>query len=500
MYDDTIVECLKNGSTVETNCGLKLSLGEIINRSGFKLDEDDDPESSYGFHVDTIEYLQDLDKYDKKKVLAESKNILENQMSLVEGLDQEIIDLYAQQLVDLEEFPNANFFNRESEVTLQVKALSEKGRWFNLGAELTIDIEDLFDVNENVLTSRYIKGKSVLEALMEYYQVEREFLYSKMIDGKINYFCRDQKVMIKSPMLKAGVEVDGVRLHPTAAPFFYSYDPETKETVEKATFFMDQNEIDFCWFNEEGIAKTLYYIVPTTDDESNGDAAILEFNNGIQYGQNIANQAMMSDECTDSIIRAEKDEIRKLELEAKKARRNALTRKDVKAIKDEALLASSIGTIAKSLIEKSKQAKTTREKIAILNEISDNSSKAVEILDAVRAYKRIYGGELAFTYWDAINKIAKQNKEQEFSKLVEGLEHVVKNIGFINEAITKARVTGLDDQAVGRILNIFTDQELVEIREMSYKHGKARKDCWINDPKVSNALTLRYSKIKNVLV
>lgn len=489
-YDDSLMECLKNGVAVEINCELKASLGDIIDRSGFLDSEDDDTDNNaYGIHVDTIEYLENLDKYEKKKVLAKSKNILETQYDLVKGLDQEIIDLYAEQLVDLEDFPNVNLYSRDTSVTLQVQRLSQKGYWYNIGEKLMVDIEDLFSINQSTFSSNMIRGKTALECLMEQHEVEKEFLYSKVVNGKVEYHCIDQRVVIKSPMLKAGVEVDGQRLHSTVAPFWYSYDKDTKTVVQKPTFFMDQNHEEFHWFNEDGVMKTLFVIVPTMDDESNGSAARLEFNNEIQYGKNIANTAMMSDEMTDAIIAASKREEVIIESEGRKARRNALTNNDIKAIKDESIIASAIGILAKSLIEEAIEAKTPRQKVNVLNKINSNADKAEEILNAVRILKKVQGIELPYTCWQTLNKIAKQNKENKFSELVSGLEHAVENIKNLNNGTLS--------------LESLDDEDIIDIREASLKHGRVngkKTDCWINNPEISNAIKFRYAKIKGITV
>jgi hypothetical protein len=481
-YDSELTECLKNSEAIEARCGVKTSFGELLSRSGylaeFATSQEDDSISEYGTHVDTIEYLQNLDGYEKKKVLAKSKNILETQLHLVEGLDQEIIDLYAEQLVDLEEFPfsYSGSGNVSSDITLQVRRLSKAGRWYNVGDKLIVDVEDLFDINQNVFTTRYINGKSAIELLMDLHGVSREHTY--FVDGK--KVSQEQMVVIGGEAFSAGVEIDGVRLHSTVTPFRYSYNSQDKKVVYSPTYFMDQNVVEFSSPNEEGDYRTLFAVIPSTDDESNGDAAVLEFNNGIQYGKNIANQAMMSDETTDAIIATDKSEASRADMEGKKARRSSLTKIDIAKINDESLLASEIGVIAKELI-------TIADFNLFTKELESNKDRAEEILKAVEAHKRVFGKALKYNAWKHLSGIAKDQKDQKFSELVE--PHIVENIANINNG----------SLSVDRLDN----EDVVEIREASLKYGRIdgkRTACWIANKDVSNAIKTRYAQIKNVLV
>ena len=479
-YDPDLKDCLKNTEAIEARCGVKTSFGELLSKSGylkeFATSEEDGSISEYGTHVDTIEYLQNLDGYEKKKVLAKSKNILETQLHLVEGLDQEIIDLYAEQLVDLEESPFVYSNSSSSDITLQVRRLSKAGRWYNVGDKLVIDVEDLFDINQNVFTTRYVNGKSAIELLMDLHGVAREHTY--FVDGK--KVSQEQMVVIGGQIFSAGVEIDGVRLHSTVAPFRYSYDSEAKEVIYSPTFFMEQNVVEFSFPNEEGNYRTLFSVIPSTDDESNGDAAVLEFNNGIQYGKNIANQAMMSDETTDAIIATDKSEASRADMEGRKARRNSLTKIDIAKINDESLLASDIGVITKELI-------AIVDFNLFTKELESNKDRAKEILKATEAHKRVFGKALKYPAWKHLSDMAKEQKDQEFSELVES--HIVENIANINNG----------SLSVDRLGN----EDVVEIREASLKYGRIdgkRTACWIQKAEVSNAIKQRYAQIKSVKV
>lgn len=485
-------ECLQNKEAIESNCGVSSSFGQMISRaaynSEFMVDEEEESYiQEYCTHVDTIEYLQNMNEYERKEVLAKSLNILENERDFVKDLDQEIIDLYAEQKVDAESCSSLRSQTVSSDVTLQVQRLSTKGNWYNIGDKLVLDVEDLFDINQNVFNTKLVNGVSVIEAIMKLHGVERSHCYSKFTGDEDEIkVSQEQRVLIRGQLLRAGVEIDGVRLHSTVSPFKYSCDEQG--VFEKPTYYMDQNVVEFCDVNEKGEYASLFAVIPTTDDESNGDAAILEFNNEIQYGKNIANTAMMSDEMTDSIMEINSREEARAQSEGVRARRNALTNKDVRKVRDEALLASSVGTIAKSLISKSSQSKTSRKaEIEFSDELNANSDRAEEILAAVEAYKRLFGKALQYNDWKRLSALAEAQKNKKFAELVES--HILENIANLNSG--DISVSDLDDES------------LIEIREASLKHGRVdgkRTACWIQNVEVSNAIKLRYATIKNLAV
>jgi hypothetical protein len=485
-------ECLLNKEAIESNCGITSSFGQMISKaaynSEFMVDEEEESYiEEYCTHVDTIEYLQNMDQYERKEVLAKSLNILEKERALVEGLDQEIIDLYAEQKLDLEKSPFYKSNNVSSDISLQVQRLSNKGHWYSIGEAITLDVEDIFDINQNVFTTKMVAGVSVIEALMKLHNVERSHFYSNVnSDGEIQKVYQEQRVLVRGQLLKAGVEIDGVRLHSTVAPFRYSCNEDG--VLEKPTYYMDQNVVEFCDVNDNGDYRSLFAVIPATDDESNGDAAILEFNNEIQYGKNIANQAMMSDESTDAIIEINNREEARAQAEGSSARRNALTNKDVRAIKDSALMASSIGTIAKFLVTKSCEAKFSRKaEIEFIDELNANLGKVEEILSAIEAHKRLFGKGLEYKDWKRLDSIVKVQKNKKFAELVES--HIIENIANLNKG--HISVSDLDDET------------LIEIREASVKYGRfegKRTACWISDADVSNTIKLRYASIKNLAV
>lgn len=460
--------------------------GSVSSRAYLSLDWEDDEGSSYfeGYSVNTVEYLEGKDELEKKEVAIRAANVIETEGSFAEELSPEVLDIYAQQILCVEQFPNAlRARETSSTLTLVLQRQSLAGRWYNFGDKLYLDFDDIF---EEVSDRRYMvkmisESESVLDKLLALHEIKETNYYSYVNDkGELICINQKQRVAMFCQSFKAGILINNVRLEATVAPFSYSYDKKTKKVEKSPTFFSEQNV--------EESAIPFFAIVPHFADESNGDAADASFNDGIMYGETVVTQSMMTDDIQDYCIAFESSEERALELIGKQAKRATMNKKDIQVAKDEHFLATEkIGLFVKELAELSHQAKLDREAEIKLDQMLNSCEFAPEeILDAAQVLRRVTGNGLEYSTWKKVDKMHTVRKNREFIKQADGAvdEYTKFIIGQLNAGLKK--VEELDDQTV------------VKVREASVQFGKKLPGFWIANKEVSNYIKFRAAKAQGI--
>ena len=473
----------------EFNFGITTNWGVLRSRAHYfdeySVEEDEQESYDMGASVNTLEYLEGLADVQKKEVAIKAQNILETESSFVADLPAEVVDLYAQQKVDVESDPNAYSHKEpDTKIVMTLQRKSKKGNWYTVTNKqkvpeftLEMDIEDIFDIQERSMTLKCVNDKSMVELILEHYDIDKEFYYSYVDgNGELIYSSQEQRLLMKSSAFKAGFVVEGFRLESTVAPFYYSIDEETGNVVRSATFYSYDNVVEPCDF---------VAIIPSSDDESNGDAGDALFSDGIMYGQTEVTQAMMSDDMADNAVSANKKEEARIAYEGKKARRASLNNRDIKEVYDQELLKSDMGRLVAELVDLSYKVKTSRKaEIEFTIKLAEHNSNAEEVMKVLEAYKRIHGKGFEYSCWKKLDLMVKGQKNKKFAEMVEA--HIVKNIASINDGTLS--VDRLDDQAI------------IEIREASVNFGRKLKSCWIKDASVSNKIKQKYATIKGIKV
>lgn len=456
---------------------------------------------------------------------------------------------YAEQRVCVEEAPNA-FSKKEqpTTVTLLLKRLSTKGNWYTLTDEesedykpvfeITMNVHDIFDVDGNVLTLKKVpaevktgrKGKnarrhgkmiSIIEAIMKKNFIELEHVYYYVDqDGKMVFVRQPQALQIKGGFFKAGMVVEGVRLQSTVAPFFKTVESATKlakaetdivrkvprlvkdkivmveevipaGTEYRLTKVLSPEVVEdlsyFGWDNVTEINPHLL-IIPSSVDESNGDAGDTEFNDGILCGTNEATQAMMSDDLAEEAIREKAKEEARQKKEGNKVRRQLLGKKAVKENKDQSVLNTEIGRFVTELAPLTYVAlKNRKVEIEVMMKLNNYADKMEEVKAACEALLRSTGKGVELSVFKTIERMINIQKNKKFAAMVDS--HILENIANINNG-------SLDIKDID-------DDSLIEIRETSVKHGwdkEAKKPtaAWIADANKSNEIKARYNAIKGL--
>lgn len=450
------------------------------------LDWEDDEGSSYfeGYSVNTVEYLEGKTELEKKEVAIRAANVIKTEGAFAAEMSPEVLDLYAQQILCVEQFPNGLRAKEVSTtVTLVLQRQSLAGRWYNFGDKLRLDFDDIF---EEVSDRRYMvkmisESESVLDKLLALYEIKQTNYYSYVNnEGELVCVNQKQRVAMFSQSFKAGIFINNVRLEATVAPFSYSYNEKTKEVEKKPTFFTEQNM--------EDSAISFFAIAPHFADESNGDAADASFNDGIMYGETVVTQSMMTDDIQDQCIAFEVAQEKALEVIGKQAKRAVMNKKDIQVAKDEHFLATEkIGLFIKELAELSHQAKLDREAEIKLDQMLNSCEFAPEeILNAAQVLRRVTGNGLEYSTWRKVDKMHTARKTREFVKQANDAvdEYTKFIIGQINAGFKK--VEELDDDTV------------VKVREASVQFGKKLPGFWIVNKEVSNYIKSRAAQAKGV--
>lgn len=493
-------------------------------------------EEEFGAEAHTEEFLASLAETQKKEVAIKSMVILKTESANVKGLDAEVVNLYAEQKVCVEDAPNA-FSNKENEetVVLTLKRLTKNGYWKTVVKDsdesmvefqLAVNAHDIFDVNDNHVTIKKYGNKTAIEMIMAKYDLDDEYLYSYVDrqSGEMVFKQQRQVLQAKGNFFKAGMVVEGIRLESTVAPHYntvtFLRDKAVAEAdvveqrprlvinangtssikmmdvvvIAKGDNYIAKSEPEvegklgyYGWDNIVEVASNLV-LIPSSVDESNGDAADSEFNEGIMYGTSEATQAMMSDDLTDAAILEMKKEESRSNREAKRVRRKMLTNKEVKNSKDLAILNSAIGEVVKELSDLSYKAVKSRKAVLECHKILAAQSDLEVLKDACEAHKRMFGKCLESDMWKTLNSMIDIQKNKKFAESVES--YILENIANINNG--SLDIADIDDEM------------LVEIRLASMKHGwdkQAKKPtaAWIQDPTKSNAIKARFDSIKGLV-
>ena len=484
-------ECLSNRNAVEDSCGLTTSFDSLTSRAHYFADfscesEDGEGMEEYGAEAHTADYLASVDEEKKMEALIKAKIILKEEEELVANLSEDVVISYAEQKVCVEDAPNAFSYGEQNEtVTLLLKRLSNKGHWYTLTKdqdeyapefEIKMNVHDIFDVNGNSLTLKMYGNKTSLEMIFAKYDLDDEYLYSYVDQksGEMVFKSQAQAFQIKGSFFKAGMTVEGKRLEATVHHFLNAVD-DNGEVFQCLSYYGHQNLTE---------CGRHLLIIPSTVDESNGDAAESDFNEGIMYGTSQATRAMMSDDLTDDAIREIKKEEARQKREGKRMRRAMLTKRDVKVSKDQILLNSALGSVVKELSELSYKAIKSRKAELDAHKILAGQSDLEKLKDVCEAYKRINGKCLDNKMWKTLSSMITIQKNKKFAESVES--HILENIANINNG--SLDIADIDDET------------LVEIRLASMNHGwdkEAKKPtlAWIHGAEKSNAIKARYQAI-----
>jgi hypothetical protein len=487
------------------NYGLTSSFGIVTTRSVFMADystSDEDGISEDGAEIHTEEYLA---KTSQREAKASRDNMIRAERTLIEldknfaNLDPEIVMLLADQLTDINEAPNDFSIggNGDTSVSITVQRKTLSGQWSNVmdkvwndraerydkvKAEYFFDISDLFNLNDQgepttFKVSNTSGDELVLAFMADFgYSTVHNYNYVDTQTKEMVFKSQDQRFLLKSVSLKAGVIIENERLESTVAPFFNKYDTKAKEVYEELSYYGYDNLVDF----SNGIV-----LMVSTEDESHGDAANKDYNYGIQVGKAIATKAMETDDMAIQHINAMRQENARLDAITLKTRKESFNKKAIKLSDNKAVLETDLGKVVSKMAPLTyaalKNAKLQNEIFEELKAYKDNAS---ELLKAVEAYKSLNGKGFAYPSWKCLDAMVKVSKDKAFADMVE--EHILTNIDSINKGLLK--VDDLDNES------------LIEIREASVAHGRKNKACWIKDVNVSNAIKLKYAHVKGVKV
>lgn len=474
---------LKSESS-EFNFGLTSSFGVLTSRAHFFAEysctDEDDNQVDNGAQSHTAAFMEsEENKTPDTIAYKKALRLLADNKVSIEGLNPEVIKLLAEQLTDLDDAPNATSYSAETSVRVNVQRKSANGNWFNVTdkqknkIEFTLDIADVFELNEQdePIAFKVVSGEL---AIVEFMRLNRHlpvhnYSYVDQESGELVFKAQEQRFMVQSQMLTAGMTINGTRLESTVAPFFSKYDLEAKEIYFGISYYGYDNVVDF------GAVA----IIPSSKDESNGDAANKDYDDGILTGTSQATQAMMSDDMADDHIAFEKNEEAKAVKEGKRARSASFNKKDTKLVLAEALLKSEMGAFVTAMVPRTYAAqKDAALQNAIYSELKA-CSDVTELLKVVEAYREVHGKGFAYASWKALDSMVTVAKNKAFADMVD--EHILINITNLNKGLLL--VDDLDDAS------------LIEIRETSVKFGRKNKACWIVDANVSNAIKLKYARV-----
>lgn len=444
-----------NSNDQEFNFGVSSNFGLVTSRSAFMSDFssfDDEQITEDGASVDTEEYLVNEAARLKKSIAIESikaKRILIEAKVSPDDMSSDLINAVASQIVCLDESPNSNGGDglHDTSVIVTVQRLTQNGNWKNVSGNFFFDISDLFDLDNNgvpcnfsVVDSEGSTEEKVIVA-MKYYGFSTVYNYSYVDQdsGEMVFKSQDQRFVVKSKLLKAGVTIADQRLEATVAPFFSKYDLLTEEVYSDISYYGYDNVVDF----NNGVV-----IIPSSQDESNGDAANADFDNGILTGTCIATTSMMSDEMTDATIALNRSEEARLNAITIATRRESFNKKDIKALNDQELMNSVLGNVVRELAPVTWSAmKDAKLQSAVNAKLQEYSSQAAELMQVVEAFKRVDGKCFAYTSWSNLNALVKNNANQKFKSQVRA--EILVDIANLNKGLLK--VSDIDAEVVAEI-------------------------------------------------
>lgn len=537
---------VQNNNGLTTNFGIVTTRAIFATDYSWVGDDEENDFGEQEFSVDRAEYLEKQEKRQAKierndlikakRVLAEQA-IEANQNISISKLNPEIIRLMASQIIDAESSPKAyGNLGGDDKITVSVQRLSNKGMWFNLMHEeinpvtkkpekvkstLEFDLDMIFNLDDygQPFSLKRKSGKDVLSEMMRQsgFPLVHSYSYYDEKSGELVFKAQQQRYILTGVPLRAGVTIEGKRLESTPSPtfasivqpkkFFYKkikgikqlvkcivvvtdgvteYVPFTKHTMEVTSknpaFFNYDNMVSLRMDNNSG--ADVIIVIPSTEDESHGDAGNKEFDRGIQTGTSVATPAMMSDEMTDDVISMNESEEDYLDYITMKERRYAKFAKD----SFEYIATTDLGKRVLHLIPLTHQALDDAFlQMDIFEEIKTWTNDANDILKFLTYIRETEGTGFAYPSWKALSSLTKDmekvkakaeedKRNKEFADSVD--ESIIANIANINAGYLK--VEGLSDESI------------VAIREASLKYGKHNKACWIDNKDVSNKLKELY--------
>lgn len=388
-----------------------------------------------------------------------------------------------------------------------------------------IRVDESLNKDTGEKTRSLVYGKEVLYDIMRQsgFPLVHSYNYVDEKTGELTFKSQQQRYILKGVALRAGVTIEGKRLESTPSPTFASivkpkklfykklkgnklpvkciaittdgvteYVPFNKHTMEVTSsnpaFFNYDNTVALRSHEKSDV--DIVIVIPSTEDETHGDAGDKLFDKGIQTGTCVATPAMMSDDMTKQVIEENESERLYLQYIKVKERRYANFAKDTY----EYMAGTELGQRVLAMIPLTYQAEEDAFLQAdIFTEIKTWSDDAEDILKFLTAVRENEGTAFAYPSWKALNSIAKDKKQTKESKEIEAKNrkfakgvsaHIIANIAKINNGTVT--IDRLDDE------------EVMAIREASLNFGKFNKACWITDKNVSNALKDRYALITKI--
>lgn len=541
---------VQNNNGLTTNFGIVTTRAIFATDYSWVGDDEEKDFGEQEFSVDRAEYLEKQEKRQAKierndlikaqRVLAEQA-IEANQNISISKLNPEIIRLMASQIIDAESSPKGyGNLGCDDTITVSVQRLSNKGMWFNLMHEeinpvtkkpekvkstLEFDLDMIFNINDHgePFSLKRKSGKDVLSEMMRQsgFPLVHSYSYYDEKSGELVFKAQQQRYILTGVPLRAGVTIEGKRLESTPSPtfasivqpkkFFYKkikgikqlvkciavvtdgiteYVPLSKHTMEVTSknpaFFNYDNMVSLRMDNNSG--ADVIIVIPSTEDESHGDAGNKEFDRGILTGNSVATPAMMSDEMTDDVISMNESEEDYLDYITTKERRYAKFAKD----SFEYMATTDLGKRVLHLIPLTHQALDDAFlQMDIFEEIKTWTNDANDILKFLTYIRETEGTGFAYPSWKALSSLTKDmekvkakaeedKRNKEFADSVD--ENILNNIANMNAGYLE--VEGLSDESI------------VAIREASLKYGRHNKACWIKNKDVSNKLKELYPLAK----
>lgn len=467
------------------NFGVTSSFGIVSKGEIFfmEYDEEGDKSKMVGAETHTASYLAQLEKREKRRayLFAKSQELFKTTVVKdlkklnidVESLDQELINLIAEQALDLEAAPNAPLKKDDQEVIkVQIQRLNEEsGRWYNAknrDGSLMVDYfpaEAIFDINEN----GHITGIRMTDfgQTLLAHTIEEDFgitcvhayNYTDRMTGEVVSKVVQQRFMVSGMIINSNAVINEEQLPVTEAntawkvfpkislaPISFDVASLADVTFRRSTFYRVIPSFEFNGYNEIVDIGEGFYLVPSAADVTGADNEETQYQNGIITGRAVATSTMALNNEAKIHVKANRDEEAELNKVATQARRQAQTKKDLKTEKAKNVKESDLYKWAVEIQESTFKARKDASLQVELNEkfkaMADQADDLIEVLEVL---KEETGQGFAYPSFQLISSLSKKPKNDSNKAFRETVEqHIIENIEFINKGEFNYEGTGVE--------------------------------------------------------